>query len=256
LALQHHFQDATKTAAQHAVEVTLRIPGAWAHPGELIERMPVGYRLTPEKLLLPDRSEIEFYPRPPDDQFARVFQTSCRRPATRDELETIGRYTVNVCLAGPGGSKEAALRMLQAGAAIIQAGGAGVFIDNSALAHGGAAWLDMAEDGSPDAISFAFVSLIHGEREAHTMGMHLLGFPELVMRHIDVGDNPDQIIELLRYVCSSDKPLGDGHIVADELGPRYVAQTIPGDEYKVGSPMHNPFGSLRMTSFKEIAAGN
>jgi hypothetical protein len=244
------------SAPHHTVEVTLRIPGAWAHPGELLERMPRGYRLTPEKLLLPDGSEIEFYPLPPDDQFARVFQTSCRQPATPAELDTIGRYTVNVCLAGRGGSKEAALRLLQAGAAIIQAGGAGVFIDNSALAHGGAAWLDMAEDGSPDAISFAFVSLIHCELEARTMGMHVLGFPELVMRHTDLGNDPDQIIELLRYVCNSDKPFGDGHIVADEHGPRYVAHSIPNDEYKAGSPHHNPFGSLRMTSFKDIAEGN
>jgi len=249
-------QDAIMPASQPVPEITLRIPGAWAHPGELLERMPVGYRLTPEKLLLPDGTEIEFYPLPPDEQFARIFQTACRRPATPDELATVGRYTVNVCLAGPGGSKAAALRMLRAGAAIIQAGGAGVFIDNSALAHGGGAWCEMAADGGADALSFAFVSLIHGEREARTMGMHILGFPELLMRHSDLGNDSDQIIEILRYVCSSDKPLGDGHIVADEFGPQYVTQAIPSDQRHAGSPLHNPYGSLRLKSVKDIAEEN
>ena len=44
---------------------------------------------------------------------------------------------------------EAARTMMQAGAALLRAGGAGVFIDNSALAHGGQQWLEMTEDGSP-----------------------------------------------------------------------------------------------------------
>ena len=30
-----------------AVTVALRIPGQWAHPGELIQRLPAGCRLTP-----------------------------------------------------------------------------------------------------------------------------------------------------------------------------------------------------------------
>src|SRR5690606_15307280 len=112
-----------------AVEVTLRLPGAWAHPGELLERLPSGYRLTPDKLLLPDGSDVEFYALPADDRFAAIFETSCRSPATPDELEISRHYKINVCLAGPGGSKEAALRMMQAGAAIVRAGAAGVFID-------------------------------------------------------------------------------------------------------------------------------
>jgi hypothetical protein len=244
------------TKAQPEVEITLRIPGAWAHPGELLERLPAGYRLSPEKLSLPDGSEIEFSPLPPDEQFASVFKTSCRRPATREESNIVGRYTMNLCLVGPGGSKPSALRMLQAGAAIVRAGGAGVFIDNSALAHGGSDWVEMADDGGSDALSFAFVSLIHGKHAAQTMGMHVLGLPELIMQHSDLGDDPDQIIELLRYVCSGERPFGDGHVVADEFGPRYVARAVASDDRYLGTPMYNPFGSLRMTSIKEIAEGN
>ena len=119
------------------VRTTLRVPGNWSHPGELIERMPAGCRLTSETLILPDGTEIEFTPMPPDGQFAEIFKSSCRQPATNDELEIVDGYSVNVVLTGPGGSLEAAGAMMQAGAAIVRAGAAGVFIDNSAVAHGG-----------------------------------------------------------------------------------------------------------------------
>ena len=87
--------------------------------------------------MVPGGGEIEFVPMPPDDQFPQIFESSCRMPAAKDELATLARYSVNIGLNGPGGSREAALAMMQAGAAIVRAGGAGVFIDNCGLAHGG-----------------------------------------------------------------------------------------------------------------------
>ncbi|MBI3410793.1 MAG: hypothetical protein HY040_20850 [Planctomycetes bacterium] len=107
-----------------------------------------------------------------DNQFAKIFRSSCRKPATEEELATVEGYTVNVTLSGPGGSMQAARKMMQAAAAIVRAGGAGVFIDNSALAHGGKLWLEMTEDGGPDALSFAFVAIISNRADVWTMGMH------------------------------------------------------------------------------------
>ncbi|MGH7138532.1 MAG: hypothetical protein ACREHD_22515, partial [Pirellulales bacterium] len=198
------------------MKTTLRIPGGWSHPRELLQRLPEGFRLSAESLLLPDGAEIDFVPIAPDAQFAEIFKTSCRRPATDEELAIVGRYTANIALTGPGGSLEAALTMMQAGAAIVRAGGAGVFIDNSAAAHGGGAWIEMAEDGSADALSFAFVSLFHLEGEIGTLGMHVLGFPDLVMRRAD-GD-AEALVEVIRYVTEGNKPIGDGHVLADKRG--------------------------------------
>src|SRR5437773_4048398 len=93
------------------VEVVLRIPGSWSHPRELMEGMPAGYRLTPERLMMPDGTQVEFDPMPPDDKFAEIFRSSCRQPPTEAELAKIDGYTVNVCLRGPGGSLQAAQRM-------------------------------------------------------------------------------------------------------------------------------------------------
>jgi hypothetical protein len=146
--------------------------------------------------------------------------------------------------------------MMRAAAAIIRAGGAGVFIDNSALAHGGQNWLDMTEDGGSDALSFAYVSIVAGRTEAWTMGMHVLGLRDIVMKRADADSDDFGIIDVIRYLARGDKPVGDGHILADLSGPRFraVAQECP--ERRPGSPIHNPFGRLKLVSMRDIAESN
>ncbi len=236
--------------------ITLRIPGAWSHPGELLERLPEGFRLTPEALVLPGGMKIDFVPMAPDEVFPRIFETSCRRPATDDELAIVARYTVNFGLTGPGGSMESALKMMEAGAAIVRAGGAGVFIDNSGLAHGGADWIHLTEDGGPEAVSFAYTSIVRGEHQVYTMGMHVMGFPDILMRTAEIDEQGETVIEIIRYVCGGGRPIGVGHVLADEQGPRFQVVARTDDEFEADSPMHNPFGQLKIVSAKDIAEGN
>jgi hypothetical protein len=239
-----------------STRITLRIPGDWSHPQELLERLPEGVKLSPTALLLPDGTSIEFTPLPPDQEFPRVFQSACRRPPTDDELAILARYRVNVGLSGAGGSLESALAMMQAGATIVRAGGAGVFIDNSAMAHGGDDWISMTEDGGPDAISFAFTSIIRGSQKVYTMGMQVMGFPDLLMNSSDVDPRADTIVEIVRYICGGDRPIDVGHLLADEQGPRFQVVAKERDEFEADSAMHNPHGRLKIASFKEIAEGN
>jgi hypothetical protein len=238
------------------VTIALRIPGRWSNPRELIQRLPAGYLLTDEGLTLPDGTRAECGAMAADDQFAEIFRSSCRRPATADELATVDGYTVNVLLSGPGGSPQTARAMMQAGAAVVRAGGAGVFIDNSTLAHGGRDWLEMTEDGGPDALSFAFVAIVRGKAEVWTMGMHVLGLRDVVMNRADVEAEDFDIIEVIRYLARDEKPVGDGHVIADLGGPRFQVFTQPSTEKLAGSPMHNPFGRLKLMSLRDIAQNN
>src|SRR5262249_26043420 len=228
------------------ITVALRIPGKWSHPKELVELLPAGFRMTPDTLLLPDGTEVEFGAARADDQFPRIFRSSCRQPATKDELTTVDGYTVNVFLSGPGGSMDAARTMMQAGAAVIRAGGAGVFIDNSALAHGGQNWLEMTDDGGPDALSFAFVSIVRGKTEVWTMGMHVLGLRDVVMKRADIEVGGFDIVEVIRYLARGDKPVDSGHVIADLDGPRFQALADESPAELARSPMHNPFGRLKL----------
>jgi len=238
------------------ITIALRIPGQWSHPRELIQRLAAGCRLTPEALILPDGAQVEFGAVAADDRFAQIFRSSCRQPPTEDELATVDGYTVNIFLSGLGGSMQAARTMMQAAAAVVRAGGAGVFIDNSALAHGGRHWLEMTEDGGPDALSFAFVAIVNGQADVWTMGMHVLGLRDVVMKRADVDADDFGIIEVIRYLCLGEKPIDDGHVLADLNGPRFQAFAQHSPEGLVGSPMHNPFGRLKLISMRDIAETN
>ncbi len=241
---------------QPAIETILRIPGKWSGPEDFFSRLPDRVRVEGRNLVLPDGAEIECNPVPKDDQFAMVFRQSCRRPATPQELAIVDDYSVNVCLCGPGGSLDAARTMMQAGAAVLQAGAGGVFIDNCGLSHGASAWIDMSETADADSLSFAFVAIVRGRMEVWTMGMHILGKPDLVMSRADADVDQETIIETLRYVCAGERPIDDGHILADEHGPRYQIRTAPADQFKSDSPMHNPFGRLKLISYRSIAQRN
>jgi len=218
--------------------------------------MPAGYQLTFNQLRMPDGSELEFTPLPPDDQFGKVFRTSCRSPLSSDAQQTLDAYTLNVALTGPGGSLDCARRLLEAGGAIVRAGGAGVFIDNSALSHDGQHWIEMSEDSSSDAVSFAFVNIISGPQEVWTLGMHILGFPDISMSRSDIEQNGEDMIEVIRYISRGRSPIGNGHILADESGPRFQATAVSNQRFSPGSPMFNPFGRLKLVSVKEIVENN
>jgi hypothetical protein len=234
----------------------MRIPGQWPSPRELVEGLPKDCRLKPDALKLPDGRVFDFDVRDADDEFANVFRTSCRRTPTEDERNAIDNYKVNVIVSGPGGSLDAARALMRAASAIIKAGGAGVFIDNAGLSHGGTNWLDYTEDASPDAVSFAFVSVIRGQEEVYTMGMHVLGLRDVLMKRSDMEEDGYDIVEVIRYLAAGEKPVDDGHIIADLDGPRFQAFAIDGEPRMQGSPMYNPFGRLKLVSVKDIAGTN
>lgn len=249
--------------SQPAIEIAFRIPGPWGHPKELLDRLPAGCRLTPESLSLADGTEVGFGAAPADNQFAAIFLSSCRNEPTPAEQKTVENYRVNAFLMGPGGSLESAHKMMEAAGALLHAGGAGVFIDNSTVAHGAEQWLAMTEDGSPDALSFAYVAIVRGEDTVWTMGMHTLGLRDIHMKLADMeekdqdGEGGFDIVDIIRYLARGDKPVADNHIIADLGGPRFRVYFDDGpQQVPQGSPMHNPFGRLKLVSIRDIAAGN
>jgi hypothetical protein len=234
----------------------MRIPGTWGHPRELVQSLPEGARITGEAMILPDGTSVDFGAAPPDSQFAKIFLNSCRNPPTDTERIAVKNYKVNVFLSGPGGSLEAAHRMMWAASILVKAGGAGVFIDNGAVAHGGEQWLSMTDDGGPDALTFAYVAIVRGNAEIWTMGMHALGFRDIVMSREDVEKGGFDIVEVIRYVAASPKPIEENHIIADLDGPRFKVFTEESEEKVKDSPMHNPYGRLKLVSLRDMAERN
>lgn len=238
------------------VNIAFRIPGNWDHPEKLVNQLPEGFQLLAESMRLPDGSEVELHMMPPDDQFLDIFMQSSRTRPTAEEINIVGDYRVNICLTGKGGSVESAARMMTAAAAIVSAGAAGVFIDNTAVAHAGHKWLELTADLGIEAITFAYIGIIANAGEVWTMGMHVLGQPDVRMSKQDADANDQLIIEIMSYLAASEKPMDDGHVIADLSGPKFSVTRTDSPEETVGGPMHNPFGQLKLTSVKDIAESN
>jgi hypothetical protein len=233
------------------IEVTMRLPGSWQHPDELIERLPTGCRLTAEELILAGGQRFEFNPVPADEDFAGVFAGSCPKLPTEDERRRIENYAVNVCLTAPGGSLEAAYNLMQGAAAIIEAGAAGVFIDNSGISHGATDWLTLTTDRHNGGVYWAFVTAVSAEDELYSMGMHILGYPEAVIPR--TGNQEFDLRTLhsfLGYSYASGATINDGDVIGDTVLPTFRVYKEPHDRIEPGTPMSNPFGQWRLKRYE------
>jgi hypothetical protein len=239
-----------RISADPAIEVTLRLPGTWEHPRELVERLPAGCRLTAEELILPTGKRFEFNALDADEDFPGVFAGSCPKLPTEEEREQIENYTVNVCLTGPGGSLEAAYDLMQAAAVLIEAGAAGVFVDNSGISHGATDWLTLTESRHNGGVYWAFVTTVRNDDELYSMGMHILGFPEAVIpRTSDEEIDFRTLHSFLGYSYASGATIKDGDVVGDPILPTFRVYHGPHDRLPPGTPMSNPFGQWRLKPF-------
>lgn len=238
------------------IRVTLRMPGIWESPAVLLDAIPSGHQLTPDAFVMPDGTSLEMDLVDTDEQFDSVFASMCRREPSDEEKAIIENYRVNLCLTGDGGSLAAARKLMQAGSAIIDAGAGGVFVDNSGVAIGGSAWQELAASDDIQALTFAFVSIVGGRKDTYSVGLHVLGFPDIIMRSDQVGENGMHFYEILHYLCETDREIGDGHVLADLNGPRFQVQAEADQQTPAESPMNNPFGRLRLLSMNEVAERN
>ena len=88
------------------------------------------------------------------------------------------------------------------------------------------------------------------------MGMHVLGLRDVVMKRADADADDRAIIEVIRYLAAGEKPMDDGHVIADLNGPRFQVFVEEAEMGLADSPMYNPFGCLRLVSVKDIAEAN
>jgi hypothetical protein len=230
-------------------QVTLRIPGVWTGPKELVERLPEGVRCTGEELVLADGERFEFNPLPADQEFPAIFAQSCPKLPTAQERADIEDFTVNICLTGPGGSLTAAKQIMAAGAAVLQAGGAGVFIDNCGLAHGASDWLTLFDSADDGGAYWAFVATVRGETELYSMGMHVLGCRDAIIP--STGDEEYDrrtLHSFLGYTAFSGALLHDGDIVNDPTLPTFRVATQADDRAPRDAPMFNPYGRWKLAT--------
>jgi hypothetical protein len=230
-----------------APEVTLRIPGDWKQPEEFYDHLPRGCRCNERNLALADGTEFELQVLPADNEFPGVFAGSCPRLPTEAERERIESCKVNICLTGFGGSIPAAKRIMEGAASVLTAGGAGVFVDNSGIAHGATDWLALFNDADGGGVYWAFVSAVRSDLEVYSMGMHVLGFRDAIIPSTgDAEFDARTLHSFLGYTAFSGASLRDGEVVGDTALPTFCVRAQADNRVERGTPMFNPYGRWRL----------
>ncbi len=232
------------------VELNMRVPGCWVPNSALSKKLPKGYRMGEGTLELPNGESIMLRFLPRDDQFVTIFRRACHGGLSASALEKLEGYTCIAGIVGPGGSMESARTMVQAAAALLQAGGLGVFIDNSAVSHGRKDWLEIAKDGCADALCFGFLGVVGGQKEIWSTGLHAFGFPDIVLHRTNPFEGSATLIEFARFVSARGQAVDEGFIYQPESGPKYKVERYTPDDFKPTSPIHNPFGRIRLVPLK------
>jgi hypothetical protein len=229
-------------------EVTLRIPGAWSGPKEFEQGLPRGCRCTEGHLVLADGTKFELHVLPADDEFPRVFAGSCPKTPTDDECAAIDDYRVNVCLTGRGGSVESAKKLMAGAAAVLAAGGAGVFVDNCGIAHGATDWMALHDSADDGGVYWAFVIAARSEKgEIYSVGMHVLGFRDAVIPMTGDDEYDSRTLHsFLGYTAFSGAKIQDGELVGDVVLPTFHVYSQPDDRFPADAPMFNRYGRWRL----------
>jgi hypothetical protein len=165
----------------------------------------------------------------------------------RAEQEQIENYQVNVCLTRRSGSIAAAKQLMAGAAAILQAGAAGVFVDNSGIAHGATDWFTLFNSADNGGVYWAFISTVRAEHEIHSLGMHILGFRDAAIPA--TGDQEFDYRTLhsfLGYTAFSGAKLEEGEMVGDAVLPTFRVYSQPHDRFPADVPMFNPYGEWRL----------
>jgi len=228
-------------------EITVRVPGPWTGLADLAASLPAGVELGPDELRMPDGDRLELVPMPPDDVFPDLFMRSCRTRRHRSLRRQLQAYAVNVCLSRPGGSIEAARAMLRAAAAVIEAGGLGVFVDNSGSVYDSNGWSSLARDGDAAAAVLAFVGVYGNGREIYSVGMHVMGLRDAIMPCSgDPDDDVQMLGGLLGYTAVTPRQVVPGDYVGDGLTRSFLVRGCRRPALPLGAPMVNPYGYWRL----------
>jgi len=233
-------------------EVVICIPGEWQSRDEFRTSMfqkNDGYLYAGNSLFETKTSDLfELQFEGPDPRMLEAFRASGWHWRDTDAMARIAGHSSVVYIIGHGGSHKNAEALIKAGAGVIKAGGLGVKIETTGLAHAPAVWLELAEPPLfANSVYRAFVVCVTGD-EVYSCGMHNLGLREAIVDAADA-DDPSHLVNTFAYYMVSESPVikdGQTFRVAEDA-PRYRIREDEGVRYDSERSLYtNPYGAWRL----------
>lgn len=229
------------------VDIVLCIPGPWADRSELIQSLVEnnsGYifaGMIMMQLETKQICELEFCA--PDERMASAFQAAGRHWRHTAQMQLIPAHKSVCYLIAKGGTIEAAHSIMHAANALLTAGGYGVKVESSGLAHPPEDWQEQCEYQYLFKSHTSFVVYVTAE-STYSCGMHNFGLPDAIVDNRDC-DDPGELLRVFTLYLLSETPvIKDGQtFCVDADSPVYRIHAHPPIYYGEDSLFNNPFGT-------------
>lgn len=229
----------------------LCIPGPWLSRSELVEKIvrgASGYLFAGQVLMHMQTRQtcaLEFHAA--DPRMGAAFRAAGPHWADTADMRRIDSHAAVVYLVADGGTPLQAEALMQAAAALLDAGGLGVKVESSGVAHAPDAWRELCSDLHLFSAHRAYVLYITGP-QVHSCGMHNLGLRDAIVEND--GDTSGAV-ELLRvftrYLFTESPTIRAGQTFsAAQDEPAYRLLDDAGPAYDADSLFANPFGFWRL----------
>lgn len=184
-----------------------------------------------------------------DQRMPQAFGAAGYRWRDTPAMQAINTHQTVVYLEGQGGSRAHAEAMMLAASCLLKAGGLGVKVESSGIAHAPAAWLDFTEHLQLYSAHEALVAYVGDEDSCFSCGMHNLGLYDAIIARSD-SDTPAQVLKTFTRYLFIDRPtiLDQQTFRVATDAPRYRVQRVDGTPYQGDSLFNNPYGAWRLTA--------
>lgn len=233
--------------------IELRLPAPWKGPAGFMDAMEKSdYTFEDSDMVHRETGwKCEVGASPHDDEIVELFAHEGR--LSYKELKLIDSHAAKVHLIAPGGSADAARKIVDAASAVVRSGAFGVMVDNSGITHGTKDWLKLADDPDDGGLYWAFVmSTRTGQDTLFSCGMHCLGLRDGEIRGAPSEQAAWMVLHnFLGFTYRSGKTVIDGEPVDDPELSMFRARAAPFERAKPGTPFHNPYGVWRLELMDE-----
>ncbi|MET7140640.1 DUF4261 domain-containing protein [Xanthomonas sp. PPL139] len=232
-------------------KIVLCIPGPWPDRSELLARIVQdsgGYLFAGQVLMHMDSGQAcELQHEPHDARMADAFAAAGPHWRGSADMARIGTHASVVYLIGAGGSRVRAETMMRAAAALLDAGGLGVKVESSGVAHSPADWRQLCADLPLGSAHRAYVLNITGE-QVHSCGMHQFGMKDAIVAAQAAPDPVGLLHTFTCYLFNEAPDVREGHTFSVAHGaPRYRLQAEASSQFQPGDLFANPYGLWRLT---------
>lgn len=235
------------------VQIVLGVPGMWRTRSDIVQAVASRaqpYMYAGNMLLNTETKQMCFVEIQEHDPTLRnAFAIAGHRSLTAADLDGIAAHTLTPYLIGDGGSIEAAVAMLDAGCAILRAGGLAVKVESSGIAYSASDWQSLAARHDDAAVFRAFVTFVRSGDDYYSCGMHTLGHRDAIVRGSGSGADVAALLQtFLFYLLHEHLVLNAGETFSvDAHSQYYRLMEAPSNMYPDDHPFTNPFGMWRLS---------